>query len=396
MPRKSHIHHSTTIMQPAESKAPRRHTYASKTNNKTKSSLDDVFAFSMHANDPSSAFLDECLASPTPDDMYLDSFHGDDIPSLSLDADDCSDGPKSFNRINKKTKKKKKRKNKSFNTKSDESSDKMTSTKSKSKSFRSSKSKKTKAAEDKNVTAMLKKLEDYEESLQEEWYLLQKERASITAEREALQLKMFELKSKSDELEDNDRSMLEPSCSHNTDDEEALRVENEILQRRLQRQDEIILQLSNSDEKVEHTNEISRLEEELRRAKEINAKNEKIIKGHELTIERMQKEASGNGSRGGAHTLSHNATDDVTSPVIPISIVGTHNIKDRDDDVTASFSSLSNLDDSFSSLRVTKLKPSHNGEKDSPSRSFGRVKSWVKYTRSNPRSRIKTSEEVAL
>eukprot|EP00526_Cylindrotheca_closterium_P010117 CAMPEP_0113619424 /NCGR_PEP_ID=MMETSP0017_2-20120614/9862_1 /TAXON_ID=2856 /ORGANISM="Cylindrotheca closterium" /LENGTH=396 /DNA_ID=CAMNT_0000528997 /DNA_START=62 /DNA_END=1249 /DNA_ORIENTATION=+ /assembly_acc=CAM_ASM_000147 len=396
MPRKTDIMIPTKGIQ-ADARVPRRHTYASSDKNNTL--VNDLFAFSMHATDPTSEFFDEILASPTPNDMYLDSFHGDDtihsavgsLPLLSLDEDEKADDSTKRSTTERRktlsrTKSKKKKKTKRLSSDS-ASSKKSISTKSKGKSpRRSSKSKKSKETpEKKSVAAMLKKLEEYEESLQEEYHLLQKERNNIAIERETLQLKMCGLESKLDELEDNDRT--KPPTSLRILNNDALRIENAILLRRLQRQDEIILQLSNSsqekdqavDEKEdEESKEVLRLEKELSQAKELISKNEKIIKGQRLTIDRMKKESS-----------SLDQEESCEMSLCPIQmIVGTTQSNKKDDGtaVTSSFedSFSSLLGDSFSSLPTTttttgadkKKKSRRKLERGSSSSSIGRLKHW--------------------
>lgn len=369
----------------------------------------------MHATDPSLAYFDEILASPTPDDMYLDSFHGDDtmhgavgsLPVLSLDEEKEAneDSERTRGKSPKRSKSKKKSKSKRLSSESEPSKKSTGTTKSKRKSSRSSKSKKNKTPEDnKNVDSLLKKLEEYEESLQEEWQLLQKERASIAVERETLQLKMCEVESKLGEVVYDGR-FTASSKSHNTTHNDELRIENAILQRRLQRKNEIILQLSNSNENTELSKEVLLLEKELRRANEVIAKiHEKIIKGQNLTIERMQKETSGNGVGGGSATKDHMTTDNDT---FPIQVVG-QKVDDDNDDGTASIGSFSTfaestLEDSFSSLRMT-TKPEKrktSGNKNLSPKSLGQIKCWVK-ARSNVQrelfrnSRTITPEEAAL
>lgn len=196
----------------------------------------------------------------------------------------------------------------------------------------------------------MKKLEIYEESLQEECQILQKERDDIAAERQTLQLRLCELDLKLDELEDDKHSKKPMSSSILNND--ALKIENAILQRRLQRQDEIILQLSNSqdhvravEEKNDASDKIALLEKELAQAKELLSKNEKIIKGQKLTIDRMKKETSS----------SAKSSDTMGFPIQVLEKLERQNNKDDSTVATAPFgdsfsSSLSSFGDSFSSL----------------------------------------------
>ena len=81
-------------------KSPRRHTYT------TSDTVSDLFGFSMHGVDPTTEYFDQLLASPTPNDMYLDSFHGDDtlshtigsLPLLSLHEEKEEDESSSSSR----------------------------------------------------------------------------------------------------------------------------------------------------------------------------------------------------------------------------------------------------------------------------------------------------------
>ncbi|CAJ1963287.1 unnamed protein product [Cylindrotheca closterium] len=394
MPRSSDIVVPTKGNMKSNDRAPpRRHTYAAS----DKNVLDDLFAFSMHAT---TEFYDDVLASPTPNDMYTDDFYDDDtahysaigsLPLLSLDEDQevdansattssSSSRRKSLSRS--KSKKLKKRKSSKRLSSDSISSKKSTSSEGKSKTKSSKSKKSSKTPETKSVAAMLKKLEEYEETLKEERRLLQKERDEIASERETLKLKSCELESRLDELEDNG-GMMSPRSRHDINDD-AIRIENRILQRRLQRQDEIILQLSNLEggsqavvEQEKNSDEILRLEKELSQAKDLISKNEKIIKGQKLTIDRMNKES---------FSKSY-------SMIFPT--------KKKDDDTVATLpfeDSFSSLDDSSSSLRFSSDKKE---TRKSSSSKNDRIKNLIKLQRHNSsrerfRNRIMTPEEAAL
>ncbi|KAL3942022.1 MAG: hypothetical protein SGBAC_003708 [Bacillariaceae sp.] len=314
------------------------------------------------------------------------------LPLLSLDEEKpCDDSAASTGRRTslKRTKsKKKKRKSKRPSSDSATPITKGTSTKSKTK--RKSKTKMIDTPETKNVAAMMKKLEIYEESLQEECQILQKERDDIAAERQTLQLRLCELESKLDELEDDKHNKKPMSSSILNYD--ALKIENAILQRRLQRQDEIILQLSNSrdhiravEENNDASDKIARLEKELAQAKELASKNEKIIKGQKMTIDRMKKETS-----------SAKSSETMGFPIQVLEKLERQKNKDDSTVATAPFgdsfsSSLSSFGDSLSSLDGScyssslktgdKKKKTRKMERGSSTSSLGRIANRVKISR---------------
>ncbi|CAJ1963283.1 unnamed protein product [Cylindrotheca closterium] len=205
-------------MQP-DDRVLKRHTYharssETKTNNNSNNSnnqqktnnKNDLFAFSMHGSDPTLEFSEDSLPSPSQNDMYIDhdTSGGDRLVVLA---------ESSLSTL-------------SLDFEQDE----------------------TTTDHDKNTKAKKKKKKRNSKRLSSD----SQERDDIAIEREALQLKSCELESKLEEDYDDDpaaedqqqankRTPRSPLSINN----DALLVENTILKRRLQRQDEIILEQSN-------------------------------------------------------------------------------------------------------------------------------------------------------